>query len=197
MFGHASPKERWTHTPCYISAFAATPPTSPPARNAPPGVRLLGALRVWRVARVMNTLLLSADEAHDETKDTLRLAEQVKRNVLPSTSKNMIEINATRRYLIRSVLLNLLVRGVDQKQKTSPWLVLKNVMLQTVPLICKETLLRRCANPAFVRSSLVLLMNLRVRAEHAGDRHRSETFAGNSQTGGGGSEEGGQDAEGL
>ncbi|CAM9879888.1 unnamed protein product [Ectocarpus fasciculatus] len=40
------------------------------------GVRLLGALRVWRVARVMNTLLLSADEAHNLTRDTLRLAEK-------------------------------------------------------------------------------------------------------------------------
>eukprot|EP00752_Nemacystus_decipiens_P013379 g11845.t1 len=40
------------------------------------GVRLLGALRVWRVARVMNTLLMSADEAHEETRDTLRMAEK-------------------------------------------------------------------------------------------------------------------------
>ncbi|CBN78846.1 conserved unknown protein [Ectocarpus siliculosus] len=40
------------------------------------GVRLLGALRVWRVARVMNTLLLSADDAHNLTRDTLRLAEK-------------------------------------------------------------------------------------------------------------------------
>lgn len=51
-------------------------PPLPP--ETPPGVRLLGALRVWRVARVMNTLLLSADEAHDQTRDTLRLAEKVK-----------------------------------------------------------------------------------------------------------------------
>ncbi|CAM9596355.1 unnamed protein product [Hapterophycus canaliculatus] len=40
------------------------------------GVRLLGALRVWRVARVMNTLLLSAEGAHEQTRDTLRLAEK-------------------------------------------------------------------------------------------------------------------------
>lgn len=45
------------------------------------GVRLLGALRVWRVARVMNTLLLSADEAHEETRDTLRVAEKVMKYV--------------------------------------------------------------------------------------------------------------------
>lgn len=46
-------------------------------KQTPLGVRLLGALRVWRVARVMNTLLLAADEARDETKDALKLAEQV------------------------------------------------------------------------------------------------------------------------
>lgn len=47
------------------------------ARSDSSGVRLLGALRIWRVARVMNTLLLSADEAHEETRDTLRMAEKV------------------------------------------------------------------------------------------------------------------------
>eukprot|EP00903_Cladosiphon_okamuranus_P005676 g5639.t1 len=45
------------------------------------GVRLLGALRVWRVARVINTLLLSADKAHDETRDTLRMAEKTTQNL--------------------------------------------------------------------------------------------------------------------
>ncbi|CAN0349722.1 unnamed protein product, partial [Scytosiphon promiscuus] len=40
------------------------------------GVRLLGALRVWRVARVMNTLLLSAEGAHEQTRETLRLAQK-------------------------------------------------------------------------------------------------------------------------
>ncbi|CAM9572852.1 unnamed protein product [Ascophyllum nodosum] len=39
-------------------------------------VRLIGALRVWRVARVMNTLLESADQAHAETRHTLRLVEK-------------------------------------------------------------------------------------------------------------------------
>ena len=47
-----------------------------------PGVRLLGALRVWRVARVMNTLLLSENEAHDQTRDTLRRAEKVQNVVM-------------------------------------------------------------------------------------------------------------------
>lgn len=42
-------------------------------------VRLLGALRVWRVARVINTLLVAADEDHDATKATLRQEEKVKK----------------------------------------------------------------------------------------------------------------------
>lgn len=40
------------------------------------GVKLLGALRVWRVARVVNTLLESADQDHEETRSTLRVAEK-------------------------------------------------------------------------------------------------------------------------
>ncbi|CAN0329322.1 unnamed protein product, partial [Laminaria digitata] len=45
------------------------------------GVRLLGALRVWRVARVMNTALLSADAAHDDTLDKVLQLEKVRREL--------------------------------------------------------------------------------------------------------------------
>lgn len=59
-------------------ADLAGPFSRPRSINAS-GVRLLGALRVWRVARLMNTLLLSATEAHDQTIDTLRQAEKVRK----------------------------------------------------------------------------------------------------------------------
>lgn len=40
-------------------------------------IRLLGALRMWRVARLINTLLLAADESHNKTRVTLRREEKV------------------------------------------------------------------------------------------------------------------------
>ncbi|CAM9898561.1 unnamed protein product, partial [Discosporangium mesarthrocarpum] len=41
------------------------------------GVRLLGVVRVWRVARLLNTLLDSAEGRHQDTKEALKLEQQL------------------------------------------------------------------------------------------------------------------------
>lgn len=61
-----------------LNIYIYIPSPAPCLKNTAIGVRLLGALRVWRVARVMNTALLSADAAHDDTLDKVQLLEKVR-----------------------------------------------------------------------------------------------------------------------